>query len=131
MARHCRGEGASGSVGRIGSLPLRFENFLLDSPPALVTQQIRSLLQVPAGDHHRGRSHLVQPVGGGPHLLEVANLQAGERRRLVDIRSDHVGQGNELLDEKPSSRAIQQIRPRGGLQDRINDKVGQSVLARP
>ena len=91
-------------------LPLCPEDFLLDSTlRGGETQQVDCFLQMPAGDHHGGRTHLMELRRRGSHFVEIRHLQPGEHSGLIHIRSDHIGERDELLDEQPGSGRIQKV----------------------
>ena len=50
MAGHRRGEGASGAVGGVRTLPLRLKYFVLNPLRGFEAEQIGRFLQVTAGD---------------------------------------------------------------------------------
>ncbi len=79
-----------------------------------------------SGDDHGFGSHGVQFGGGGFHVVKVADFDSGEGFGFVDVGGDYVGQGYQPLDQQSSSGGIQKIRSGGGLEDGVEDDIGQA-----
>src|SRR5436309_1414841 len=91
------GEGASGAMrGGAGNL-LTWKNF--EVMTWAQAEQISRRIEVPTGNDHISRAHLVQLQSCSLHLFLVSDSSSSKRGSFINIGSDHVSQRQEFLFE--------------------------------
>ena len=106
-----RREGAPRAVGGAGVDPRGAQGV----PAVPVVNHVdglgRGLLHVPSLDHHPRRPQGVQDLGGPAGIVQGADRHAGQFLRLVAVRRDHRGQGQEQPPHGLPGRFVQEGGP--------------------
>jgi hypothetical protein len=100
-----------------------------DPEPAAVPQNVPEPVAraVAPGDQDRARALIRDPARRlGPVGL-APNRDAGELRRLRQVRSHDVAKGQEVPAKGPDAVAGKEPRPAGRREDRVQDDVGRAV----
>jgi hypothetical protein len=100
-----------------------------DPEPAAVPQNVADPVAraVAPGDQNRARAEIRDPARRlGPVGL-VADRDSCELRRLLEVRSHDVAQGQEAVAERPDAVAGKEPRPARRREDRVKDDVRRTV----
>ena len=85
--------------------------------PLAVEEMVDRIVAVPAGDDHRGRAELVDPLG------ELApRARPGERLGLHQVRRDDRREREQPVDEHLDGVVLEQLRARARDHDRVDDQ---------
>src|SRR5258708_28657740 len=131
MAGKSSGECTASSMRRVATLPFSLNHLLLDPLLRGEAEQVNRFIQMPSRHSNNGSTHGVEVCRGGLHLVKIGYFEAGQEGSFLHVWCYDVGERQESIDKELEPGGVQQVRTRGGFENRVEDYVQPLGLAAP